>query len=413
MNSLSIITIFPRVCKAISFSSKLRLWRIPKKTSKFEALKAFIDRCEVKFVKLRLHAFLLKASGFAFLFSLSYPVYSQEKDRWGELIKENVAVSLEEKQKKEDQETEKYRTKYFSVNPGISFSHTEAAIRRGDYVGLMTQSHYVKPNLFLEIKSRDFKISDWFGFQFLNSTSTFDMDNQEVDSLPDNITFNNFGLVNFINTRLQNRTKREDLGTDVKGFYSLLLPVLFLGKSNSDGFRLGVGGGIGYLNADGNLYIKNRNEPFLALSSIDSSGNFSPHEYIGALGTYNYLSGLKDPLMLMNSLSNSVNYNQQAYAAIVLADGYTSRKLDLLTFNQLVFNLGVDPYSAAFLSYKPKTKEHISNKDALAFNAFLEFPTIFGIKSKLSYTIISAHIQNQFHASLTNVTISAFYPIQF
>ncbi|WP_238325549.1 hypothetical protein [Leptospira inadai] len=383
---------------------------MPRKSSKYKVSSASIDRCRSKFVQLRLGSFLLKVCGLAFLFSLSYPVYTQEIDRWGELIKENTAVSLEEKLRKENQETEKYRTKYFSVNPGISLSHTEAAIRRGDYVGLMTQSHYVKPNLFLEIKSRDFKISDWFGFQFLSSTSTFDMDNQEVDSLPDNITFNNFGLVNFVNTRLQNRTKREDLGTDMKGFYSLLLPVLFLGKSNSDGFRLGVAGGIGYLNADGDLYIKNRNEPFLALSSVDSSGNFNPQEYVRAFGAYNYLAGLKDPLMLMNSLSN---YNQREFAAIVLADGYTSRKLDLLTFNQLVFNLGVDPYSAAFLSYKPKTKEHISNKDALAFNAFLEFPTIFGIKSKLSYTVISAHIQNQFHASLTNVTISAFYPIQF
>ncbi|EPG75707.1 hypothetical protein LEP1GSC058_0317 [Leptospira fainei serovar Hurstbridge str. BUT 6] len=411
MNALSLIKIFLRAYSKVVFD--LPLWRIPKRIASDKALAQSMNRWRDRFVEIRLHVFSLKIGGLAFLFFLTYPLYSQEKDRWGELIKENTAVSLEEKQRQEDLEKEKYGTKYFSLNPGISISHTEAAIRRGDYVGLMTQSHYVKPNLFLEIKSRDFKISDWFGFQFLNSTSTFEMDNQEVDSLPDNITFNNFGLVNFINTRLQNRTKREDLGTDIKGFYSLLLPVIYLGKSNSDGFRLGVGGGIGYLEANGDLYIKNRNQPFLALSSVDSSGNFNTQEYVQNLGLYNYSAGLKDPLMLMNSLNNSTGYNQQTFAAIVLADGYTSRKLDLLTFNQLVFNLGVDPYSAAFLSYKPKTKEHISNRDALALNAFLEFPTIYGIKSKLSYTVISAHIQNQFHASLTNVTISAFYPIQF
>ncbi|TGK17134.1 hypothetical protein EHO61_11960 [Leptospira fluminis] len=333
--------------------------------------------------------------------------------KWDDMIQEYTSESLADKQKRKDTAEEKYRTKYFSVNIGLGFSHATGSVRRHDYVALQTQGHYVKPNLFLELKSRDLALAEYFGVQLLSHTTTFSFDNQEMDSIPDNVSATNYGLDNFINTRLQNRTKREDVGTNANGYYSILLPAFFWGRPNSDGFRFGGGVGVSVVNESGDMYIKNRYQPLIASLSADPSTGFHSSAYIQTLTAYNILSGVVDLPVQSAFLLNSQKLDTPTLAAFLMAQGYSPRKSDLITYENLVNFWGVDPMTALVLSVYPKKKIQQKNAIGTGFMLFFETPMVYGLKGKMTLGIPSFSADHGFKADIVNVSFTLYYPIQF
>ncbi|HNM06849.1 MAG TPA: hypothetical protein PKK05_28285, partial [Leptospiraceae bacterium] len=298
-----------------------------------------------------------------FCFCIKSGISAEEKtgdptgnaDKWDRMIDEYTSESLLEKRKRKDTEENRYSTRLLSLNPGISFSHITSSVRRNDYTSLRTHYPFFQPNLALDIKSKEFRISENFGFLILNQSMFYRLNNQETDPIPDNVSVNNFGQMNFINSDLKNRTNRQNLGTEVRGFYSFVFPVIFYGTPESDGFKFGAGIGRGIEKEEGEMFIKNRYQPLLAFANIDSAGHFNSRQYLNDFALYNLASGITDPLTAAASFAYAQNGDRNILIAALAAGHYNGAKIDMLTFTVLT-NSGVSPAEAVLASFRPKTK---------------------------------------------------------
>lgn len=336
------------------------------------------------------------------------------KSRWDKEIESYSTGTIAEKEKKKSKEEDKYKTKFISINPGFSLSHLTGEVKSDDYKAIVEGAKFLKPNIMLDIKSKDFKINDDFGFLFMLHNSSFNMDYQEVDTIPDNVSFNNYGLMNFINSNLKNKTKREDLHSGIHGRYTYAMPVIYYGSSESySSFRFGIGLGPGIFDSRGDLYIKNRYQALIANGAYDENGIFHPDVYLSRLMLMDLNSGrLNDPILAGALALSAGNFNSNSLAIFLAGYGMNYKKLDLYTYTKLT-QAKMDPVSAAALSLTPKTKENFINKHSNILMFYLETPEFYNFKGRLSFSLPSFFADRNLKYEFYIISFSVYYPIQF
>lgn len=176
---------------------------------------------------------------------------AQEKANRAEREKrEEEERKAREAAEKEAQQTQAAKDYWISINPGFMVSNAIVRIKgKGGRAEMIAKNSFTSPDWMLDIKSPDYRISEHFGIHMLLHTRRFDLKYQRYETeVPD--TSEDGGSTD--------TTVEEDLGTRLRGYYTLTVPVLYYSLDGGDkGLRLGFGYGPSFVQMQGSAQLDN------------------------------------------------------------------------------------------------------------------------------------------------------------
>ncbi|EMJ88909.1 hypothetical protein LEP1GSC196_1617 [Leptospira meyeri serovar Semaranga str. Veldrot Semarang 173] len=193
--------------------------------------------------------------------------------------------------------------RYFSINPGLQFISSAVDIVGPNGKAIMAEEINSLPRntkLLYDLKTKDWQLGEYWGVFVLNR----------------NVSFLNTRQIITVTPSAEHQEGRDhvDLQTEVRGTYSMLLPVLYLGKGGNDNFRIGFGFGIGTVNMQGTADFNNGIGLFTN-SVVFNSGNTLDNK-IDNLGRF--------------ALLTTGNIDGDPYRAYLLSNLSSGNNLELL-----------------------------------------------------------------------------------
>lgn len=299
------------------------------------------------------------------------------------------AVQTFDDKTREKPYTEKKGPKWFSINPGVTLESVTVDIRGKGNDATMTQEGPGKTTWMLDVKSRDFQISEYIGVHFLLHNSSFFLNNQFLPkpiNAPSGSSSSGSSSGNGSSSTASSddRTK-QDVNTRVEGIYSMAIPILYLGKEGSDSFRLGVGVGPANVKMTGSVDFQ---DPALSLGYLflDTTNRTT---FLNNLSTLQFLTGninpaSGDPLVsyLLGNLSAGKNLE-------VLGYYYASKGLlrpDPIAFYAYFAHPGTyTPLEAITLGSLARSQVNFSKQQVFSFMFYFETPKIGYFKFRLAF----------------------------
>ncbi|MGJ4753387.1 hypothetical protein [Leptospira kmetyi] len=279
--------------------------------------------------------------------------------------------------------------KWFSINPGVTLESVTVDIRGKGNDATMTQDGPGKATWMLDVKSRDFQISEYVGVHLLLHNSSFFLDNQFMPKPIDapsgsSSSSSSSSKSSGSSTSSDDRTK-QDVNTRVEGVYSMAVPILYLGKEGSDSFRLGVGAGPANVKMTGSVDFQ---DPALSLGYLllDSTNRTQFLNTISALQfiTGNISPASGDPLVsyLLAGLSQGKNLETLGYY-------YASKGLlrpDPLALYAYFAHPGTyTPMEALALGSLARSQVNFSKQQVFSFMFYFETPKIGFFKFRVAF----------------------------
>lgn len=312
--------------------------------------------------------------------------------------------------KKEDPfEDSNSKLKYFSINPGLTLESVTVDISGRGNNATMTQKGPGEFTWMLDVKSRDFQISDYVGIHLLIHNSNFYLNNQfvpqpaEVSSAEEESSSG--GSVT------GNRTK-QDVNTRMQGFYSMTMPILYFGEEGSDSYRFGLGFGPSNVRLNGQVDFQNPNITSTYLfSDISNRENFLNNVSAIQFLTGNISPTSGDPTVsyLIGNLSSGNNL--EALGLYFAANQLL--KPDPLAFYFLSSSPGLyTPLEALTLASLSRSQVNIAKRNAFAFLFYFETPKFGPLKFRLSFggPIFK---ENGYTYEFRTFHLALFAPIEF
>ncbi|WP_245667189.1 hypothetical protein [Leptospira tipperaryensis] len=284
--------------------------------------------------------------------------------------------------------TDKKGPKWFSINPGVTLESVTVDIRGKGNDATMTQEGPGKATWMLDVKSRDFQISEYIGVHLLLHNSSFFLDNQfmpkPIDTPSSSSSGSSSGSGSSSSASSSDRTK-QDVNTRVEGIYSMAIPILYAGKEGSDSFRFGFGAGPANVKMTGSVDFQ---DPALSLGYLllDTTNRTTFLNNLSALqfltGNINPASG--DPLVsyLLGNLSTGKNLEMLGYY-------YASKGLlrpDPLALYAYFAHPGTySPLEALTLGSLSRSQVNFSKQQVFSFMFYFETPKIGYFKFRLAF----------------------------
>ncbi|EKJ88248.1 hypothetical protein CLV96_2207 [Leptospira meyeri] len=239
------------------------------------------------------------------LFLFFFPLYSQTEQG------ESVIVSEKETSLKPEQNKRKIFSwyndptgpRYFSINPGVQFLSSSLTITSPyGKASMAEERNSVDENtsFLYDLKSKEWQLGEYWGLFILNRNAKFRNSRQVIQLTP--ATDSNSGRENV------------DLKTQTFGTYSMVLPVLYLGKAGNESFRIGLGMGVGKVNVQGTADFNDGLGLFANAVAFNSGRTLD--DKIENLGRF--------------SLLTSGNIDGDPYRAYLLSNLSTGNNLELL-----------------------------------------------------------------------------------
>lgn len=160
----------------------------------------------------------------------------------------------EERKAREAAEKEAARKKaekdyWISLNPGFLVSNANVSIKgKGGTAEMVSKKSFTAPDWMLDIKSPNYKLSEHFGVHMLLHTRRFDLKYQRYETDAPDVSEDSSGP-----TKVE-----EDLGTRLRGYYTLTVPVLYYDADGTElGLRVGLGYGPSFVQMQGSAALDN------------------------------------------------------------------------------------------------------------------------------------------------------------
>ncbi|MBM9500009.1 hypothetical protein JWG44_07065 [Leptospira sp. 201903071] len=251
----------------------------------------------------------------------------------------------------------------------------------------MTQEGPGKATWMLDVKSRDFQLSEYIGVHLLLHNSSFFLDNQfmpkPIDT-PSGTSSDSSSGGGSPSSSSSDRTK-QDLNTRVEGIYSMAIPILYVGKEGTDSFRFGFGVGPANVKITGSVDFQ---DPALSLGYffLDTTNRTT---FLNNLSALQFLTGnispaSGDPLVsyLLGNLSSGKNLEMLGYY-------YASKGLlrpDPLALYAYFSNPGTySPLEALTLGNLARSQISFSKQQVFSFMFYFETPKIGYFKFRLAF----------------------------
>ncbi|MDX1960233.1 MAG: hypothetical protein SFU98_16810, partial [Leptospiraceae bacterium] len=152
-------------------------------------------------------------------------------------------IFAEEQDEKSAPKKEFEKFKYFSFAPGVNFQSVDFIAKQGNRSAHMANPEGIT-SYSLDLKSRDFQISENFGSSLILYNGSLRLNKQFLsDPFSGSLT----------DESSPSPKKIADLGTDVRIDYSYLIPSFYFGKKDFESIRFGLGLGLGRTKVLGNM----------------------------------------------------------------------------------------------------------------------------------------------------------------
>ncbi|TGK49035.1 hypothetical protein EHQ43_02770 [Leptospira bouyouniensis] len=292
--------------------------------------------------------------------------------------------------------------RYFSINPGVQFISSSVDIVGPNGKAVMaeeTNSASRNTKLMYDLKTKDWQIGEYWGVFVLNRNVSFLNTRQIISVTP---TVEN-----------QNGKENVDLQTEVKGTYSMLLPVLYLGKGGNDNFRIGMGFGVGSVNLQGTADF-NDGIGLFTNAVIFNSGNTLDNK-IDNLGRYSLLTTGNidgDPYKAYLLSNLSAGNNLELLGAYSLLTGKSSGSIEPISY--LMFaaaaNGQLNPLEIYALSTLSRGKVDSRTNYAKSYYFFYELP-LGPVTWRLGFGG-PFYTQNNYTIDISGFEMSLYTPIE-
>ncbi|TGM95157.1 hypothetical protein [Leptospira dzoumogneensis] len=284
------------------------------------------------------------------------------------------------------------KAKFFSIQPGGSYDFiSDLDISgRGASAAMTTESQ--KPNFFFDIRSKDYKINEAFGFQFLFHSARKEFDKQ-VYSVPAPDTGSSSGSSSSSSSssgsssgKNDKNTVTADLGTNVKVDYNYIIPTFYWGNPEVDGFRMGFGFGLADMRMRGNVDFRDPGQTIGKLYGAMGDRD----TFLNTLSFIQLSSGLVDlrrgdPIFNYLLVNLSQGNNLELMGAYLASQGthFSTDIISLLVYANLQDKYS--PLELLALSALSRTSINAKDKQVFAYMIYVETPKFGFVKARLSW----------------------------
>jgi hypothetical protein len=298
-------------------------------------------------------------------------------------------------------------TEYFTLLPGLQYRSSNLIVSAPNGSKLrMPDEEKNETKLFLDIKSKDFHFGEVWGAFLLYQSFDFDLTKQTI-----NKSYGGFATTGSSIYGSNNRVNQ--IGTEVNGNITSILPVFYIGDREKEIFRIGLGLGPSKVHMKGNPDFYNgwsAEAPVIALS-----GNGTLSEKIDRFGDLALLRNGKlesDPInvLLLSNLSQSGNLElfglyqfSQGNIDISKMNFYSIYLLSQLSEGNLT------PLQIFSLASVGKSDLKLREKYVSSFYFFFEVP-FYDVTFRMGYGGPVYH-QDNYRVRFHNIDLSVYIPI--
>lgn len=286
--------------------------------------------------------------------------------------------------------------KYFSLYPGFNTENNSLHVK-----GNGNESHMgsgrAQFNWLLDLKSKEFQFSEWSGVHLLIHSSEITMNTQSVQ----------------VASASDSAEKSEyiDVGTRIRGNYSMFVPMVYLGRANEDSWRFGIGAGPARLRMTGSTDFFNNNYFAYYITGLDSPRS----DFLNQLSTIQIINGNID-ISKGDPIVNYLIVNLSQGNNLELLGLYYASKGLLNTDPFLLFFAGGNPQYSALdiltLNSLARSQVNISRSNVISIMGYIETGKIGPIKLRLSFGGMGFR-ERGYYYELSSFQFSAYMPIEF
>ncbi|GBF50427.1 hypothetical protein LPTSP4_19520 [Leptospira ryugenii] len=318
--------------------------------------------------------------------------YSSETERYG-LLKQRAAIG----------------TEYFTLLVGGQYRSSNLIIQSpvGSHLRMPDEERN-ESKWFVDVKSKDFHFGEVWGSFLLVQSFNFELQKQTVQSSFLD-TFRSGNTVYGSNRQVQN------LGTEVTGHITNIMPVFYVGDREKEFFRIGFGFGPSLVKMKGNPDFFNGNSEEAPLLALQGAG--TTQEKIDRFGDLALLRNGKpetDPINVYLLSRLSEGNNLELFGLYQ----YSKGNLDLGRLNGFTYYLlsqnseaNLTPLQIVSLMNVARSDLKLKEKYVSSFYLFFEIPFYdvtfrFGYGGPLYY-------QENYRVRFHNIDLSLYIPIDF
>ncbi|XDD49678.1 hypothetical protein AB3N59_14955 [Leptospira sp. WS92.C1] len=307
------------------------------------------------------------------------------------------------------------KAKYFSILPGVNHVVVNDLEIKGQGKKAEMEVSRPQPNFFFDVKSKDFRINEAFGFQFLFHTSSIAFDRQRYSQLVSGGSNSSSSSSKASGSSEESEIIHADLGTRLRVDYSYLIPTFYWGNPDVDGFRMGLGAGLADLRMRGNVDFRESWDTIGRLVFPYADTNRT--DFLNGMAQLQFSSGLVDlksgdPVFNYLLFNLSQNNNLEWMGLYLLGQGvhFSTDLLSILTYIQ--YKDHFSPLELLALGALSRSSINSKPKNVFAYMIFLETPKFGFVKFRFS---VNGPIFNDsgFRFRMTLFELSAMIPIEF
>ncbi|MDZ4727414.1 MAG: hypothetical protein SH817_14750 [Leptospira sp.] len=296
---------------------------------------------------------------------------------------------------------------YISLLPGFQYRSSNLIVSSPIGSKLrMPDEETNETKFFMDIKSRDYHFGSVWGAFLLYQNIDFDLTKQSIDK-PYTAGLNVGSSIYASNNRV------NQIGTELKGNITSLMPVFYIGDREKEFFRMGIGIGPSKVYMKGNPDFYNgwsEEAPVLALI-----GNGQLSDKIDRFGDFALIRNGKtesDPInaLLLSNLSQPGNLDlfgiyqySKGNIDITKTNLYTMYLINQLTEGSLT------PLQIVSLATVGRSDFKLKEKYVSSFYFFFEIP-FYDVTFRFGYGG-PIYYQENYRVTFRNVDISVFIPI--
>jgi len=307
--------------------------------------------------------------------------------------------------------------RYFSINPGFVLESTTVDITGPGGNATMTQRGPGQLNFMLDVKSRDYQISENSGIHLMIHAGNFRLNNQFADPPPGASSDSSSSSGTSSTPGSTDNRVKQDLGTRMTGYYSYILPAFYFGKANNpDSFRMGLGVGPGAMTLSGTVRYNDTASPGYTLGFNSITSTRSQLQYLSAFmfssGSVDFHS---DPALSYLIATMDQGTNLQTLGAYMIGNNLMHPSSNDLILSALLAPSSLNRAHYSFLEILTITALsrgflNVSAKNLFTFMFFFETPSFGFLKFRVAFggPLFS---YNGIRYEFRTFEISAFAPI--
>jgi len=318
------------------------------------------------------------------------------------------------KKKEEDKKDEPKGPKWFSLNPGVTLESVTVDITGRGHNATMTQGGPGRSTWMFDVKSRNIQFTENIGVYLLLHNSEFLLNNQflpKVAQADAPSSSESSGSSSSGSSPSSDGRAKQNIGTRIRGNYTMAIPVLFYGNDKIG--RIGIGAGQANVSMNGSADFQNPLNTY-AFLGLDSSNKVN---FLDTVSKYQFITGNINPVsgdpVATYLLSNLSQGNNLELLGLYYASQGLLRNPDVISLLPYIRNPRLySPIEAYALASLAVSNVNFARQNVFSFMAYYETPKFGYFRFRLAFGG-PVFKDNGYKFEFTTFHLALFVPIEF